>query len=1138
MRRSFWPLVFFSTSILRAVTSAPLTVDNPGPTLGATCSSYVQPARMYAVDVATGNTLKCSGVYPANGVWQASDLPSCTSNPPSSVACSVNTVAKACKRTDAAEIWGCAGTGGFMVNMSGGGGSPAGFTGDVQVKNSGALGTAPGLKAHVDSGNLETTLLNGEAMAYKYATGGDGSSGTPWTGWETNALIALSTGIPLHFSGGDYATPDFQVAVALSNVPSKINITGDGSATTRIRITGGTGRFRIYGTGAGTRVLLNVRLSGISVVAGVNNTSAGLVSLENLDLGSSVDDLFVDTTSSFSTSVGLLILNSEHVTFGGVAVRGWSATSGAAGNIGTCAKLSTDDGIQRGNISFDNLNVSYCTTGLLASTSGGSLNNIRFGTFKAVNGTTVNGTIGISLASNVEQVTFSDVHVERFADGLIANNIEGVTITGSLWSEIHNVANGAGVALTLTNGDGATITTPRFSNVFQGISLTGTQTRTVITRGAVLNISSNVLYFDTSTGANFFFDRLTDITSDNLGANECRMIANGWICGGATRDVFQTTLTVTDPTGDRQIVLPNASGTVALLDSALTPVTLEIPHSALASRPATCSVGRIYQVTDASSSQQVYLCTATNTWTAQGGGSLAVSGGPCAADQIAVYGAGATTITCIPTTGTQQATIDANGNGVMTSLSTLDPGEGNRGSVFFVNTVDPTAPASGKAILYLKGSTTNDGQLYARNVTNGIVRYLNTFGGSYGDLNCVGGTCTFSGPTVGEANTTAADGGELSVLATTAKVGVVLHFKTFAALDFDLTGNVISIDRARIADLSTAQSLLKKVIDGGDGTSSTQRTSNSNTIQTRRVTGDAGNECNTLIDGLPGEQCIEMDDGKTWNCIASDGLCNTPGEWVRVDATSGSALLAYEKIETFVDYNGPGDPHVRGNGAAHDEGPLIAATDADPETSSSASGVYYFNTGTDAGGDSMGGALFVSATNQFAFEPRKLQEFVARVQPRTTTTHRLLVGGIETSSSLDLTTKTYGIYFWCSPSLDLNDDGASGTSTDLNWWAVTDNNVTDGICVINGAGACTPSANRTATNTTVACNTDSYQKLSITWDGTSAIFKIDGTTRATHTTNIPAAGSRLFGWVSWDEATTAATAHEQRIDYVYYRGAR
>jgi len=36
---------------------------------------------------------------------------------------------------------------------------------------------------------------------------------------------------------------------------------------------------------------------------------------------------------------------------------------------------------------------------------------------------------------------------------------------------------------------------------------------------------------------------------------------------GSTSDAFETTLTVTDPTADRTITLPNSSGTVALTTS-------------------------------------------------------------------------------------------------------------------------------------------------------------------------------------------------------------------------------------------------------------------------------------------------------------------------------------------------------------------------------------------------------------------------------------------------------------------------------------------------------------------------------------------------------------------------------------------
>ena len=46
-------------------------------------------------------------------------------------------------------------------------------------------------------------------------------------------------------------------------------------------------------------------------------------------------------------------------------------------------------------------------------------------------------------------------------------------------------------------------------------------------------------------------------------------VPTGIIFEGATADAFETTLTVTDPTADRTITLPNTSGTVALTSDIL-----------------------------------------------------------------------------------------------------------------------------------------------------------------------------------------------------------------------------------------------------------------------------------------------------------------------------------------------------------------------------------------------------------------------------------------------------------------------------------------------------------------------------------------------------------------------------------------
>jgi hypothetical protein len=56
--------------------------------------------------------------------------------------------------------------------------------------------------------------------------------------------------------------------------------------------------------------------------------------------------------------------------------------------------------------------------------------------------------------------------------------------------------------------------------------------------------------------------------------------------------------------------LPNSWGNL---------VALNFPRGATASLPTTCNVGDPFIVTDATSTDQLYICTATNTWTQQTG---------------------------------------------------------------------------------------------------------------------------------------------------------------------------------------------------------------------------------------------------------------------------------------------------------------------------------------------------------------------------------------------------------------------------------------------------------------------------------------------------------------------------------------
>jgi hypothetical protein len=94
-----------------------------------------------------------------------------------------------------------------------------------------------------------------------------------------------------------------------------------------------------------------------------------------------------------------------------------------------------------------------------------------------------------------------------------------------------------------------------------------------------------------------------------------RGVNSGFEFEGATADAFETTLVVADPTADRTITLPDASGTVMITGQ---PVIIQSG----AAPAATCTVGEIFLDTDetdddncaTTADNSLCLCVASNTW--------------------------------------------------------------------------------------------------------------------------------------------------------------------------------------------------------------------------------------------------------------------------------------------------------------------------------------------------------------------------------------------------------------------------------------------------------------------------------------------------------------------------------------------
>jgi hypothetical protein len=179
----------------------------------------------------------------------------------------------------------------------------------------------------------------------------------------------------------------------------------------------------------------------------------------------------------------------------------------------------------------------------------------------------------------------------------------------------------------------------------------------------------------------------------------------------------------------------------------------------------------------------------------------------------------------------------------------------------------------------------------------------------------------------------------------------------------------------------------------------------------------------------------------------------------------------------------------------------------------------------------------------------------------------VFLGGIKgaqvRADSIDI-----AVGFYCRPDDDLDDDGtASDGAEDDNWWALTDVDPTEdatggrAVCLINGSGGCSTTADRVAVDTGIECEwpypasdtNPTAQVFEIThvagssdWD-----FKIDGNDDGDFT---DAAGTDYSGTLTNDFAAndwvllwgiavrqgtaTADSAGGFYADYLYYRGVR
>lgn len=114
-----------------------------------------------------------------------------------------------------------------------------------------------------------------------------------------------------------------------------------------------------------------------------------------------------------------------------------------------------------------------------------------------------------------------------------------------------------------------------FGNYFDSSSLTalGVQTQPTVYEGTTADdFEATLTVVDPTADRTITLPNATGTvllsTAASSAAGSITPVANGFEYEGATADAFETTVTITDPTVDRAVSIPNAAGTVDLLSAA------------------------------------------------------------------------------------------------------------------------------------------------------------------------------------------------------------------------------------------------------------------------------------------------------------------------------------------------------------------------------------------------------------------------------------------------------------------------------------------------------------------------------------------------------------------------------------------
>ena len=359
------------------------------------------------------------------------------------------------------------------------------------------------------------------------------------------------------------------------------NVTGNTSGTAATV----TGAAQSAITSVGTLTALqvdNININGNSITTtGGTDLNIGPVAGQQIVLDGTIEidaGVVTGATSITSTAfVGDLTGDVTGDVTGGL-------TGNVTGNADTATALANARNI--GGVSFDgsaNINLPGVNTSGNQDTSGNAATATVLETARTIAGQSFNGSANITIASTdlsntsaITLLTSTQTLTNKTID-LGDNTVTGTTAEFNSALQDGSFATLAGTE-TLTN---KTITSPSVSGlsltdssiVFEGATADSHETTLQVTdptadRTITLQNKSGTLAF------------LTDVTGGSSPGNFTTItLDNNIIFEGDTADANETTLAAEDPTADRTVTIPNATGTIVLRDTTdtLTNKTLTAP---------------------------------------------------------------------------------------------------------------------------------------------------------------------------------------------------------------------------------------------------------------------------------------------------------------------------------------------------------------------------------------------------------------------------------------------------------------------------------------------------------------------------------------------------------------------------------